>query len=53
MVELHFENTDRSSKKTNKERNKSVTILRPAVTKLETDGVSLRLAMRSCDGGGE
>ena len=38
MAELHLENIDRSSEKTKKERNKPVTILRPTVTELETDG---------------
>ena len=38
LAELHLENIDRSSEKTKKERNKPVTILRPAVTELETDG---------------
>ena len=38
MAELHLEKTDRRSEKTKKERNKPVTILRPAVTELEADG---------------
>ena len=38
MAKLHLENTDQSSKKTKKERNKLVSILRLAVTELETDG---------------
>ena len=38
LAELHLENTDQSSKKTKKERNKLMSILRLAVTELETDG---------------
>ena len=38
LAELHLENTDRSSGKTKKERNKPVTILRLVVIELETDG---------------
>ena len=38
LAELHLEKTDRSLEKTKKERNKPVTILRPAVIELKTDG---------------
>ena len=38
LAELHLENTDQSSKKTKKERNKLMSILSLAVTELETDG---------------
>ena len=37
MAELHLEKTNRSSKKTKKERKKLVMNLRPAMTKLEAD----------------